>query len=131
MTIAMDNVLASVGGVCVGTREVVDHQRLSGPGYCFSASACPFLSVAASQALFELQQNPNLVNKLEEKSKKLHSLLSKTIGTDSNNNNNSGLIIKGKNIHSESPIIHLRLSDHVVNEQKLKYLNKKMFYILY
>jgi len=28
----------------VGSEEVVDHQRLSGAGYCFSASAPPFLS---------------------------------------------------------------------------------------
>ena len=40
LTVAMDTALASVGGLCVGTREVVDHQRLSGAGYCFSGASC-------------------------------------------------------------------------------------------
>jgi serine palmitoyltransferase len=30
--------LASVGGFCAGIREMIDAQRLSGLGYCFSAS---------------------------------------------------------------------------------------------
>ena len=69
--VAMDTSLASVGGVCVGSREIVDHQRLSGPGYCFSAAAPPFLSVAASAALKELQKSPKLVSKLEKNAMKL------------------------------------------------------------
>jgi serine palmitoyltransferase len=55
VTFALDTVLASVGGVCVGTREIVDHQRLSGAGYCFSASSAPFLSAAALSSLQLLQ----------------------------------------------------------------------------
>lgn len=51
VNIAMDTVLGSIGGVCLGTREIVDHQRLSGAGYCFSASAPPFLSAAAIKSL--------------------------------------------------------------------------------
>lgn len=43
--------LASVGGWCAASREVVDHQRLSGLGYCFSASLPPFLAVAAEAAV--------------------------------------------------------------------------------
>lgn len=55
VTVAMDCTLGSVGGGCVGTREVVDHQRLSGSGYCFSASAPPFLFAAAVDSLEHLQ----------------------------------------------------------------------------
>jgi len=47
-------VLASVGGFCVGYREVVEPQRLSGSGYCFSASLPPYLAAAAAAALGEL-----------------------------------------------------------------------------
>ena len=36
--------LASIGGFCSGEREIVDHQRLSGLGYCFSASLPPYLA---------------------------------------------------------------------------------------
>jgi serine palmitoyltransferase len=62
--VSMENALASVGGMCVGRREVVDHQRLSGAGYCFSASAPPFLSAAALVSLDKLRENPGLVAKL-------------------------------------------------------------------
>mmetsp|Transcript_18345 Transcript_18345/g.41563 ORF Transcript_18345/g.41563 Transcript_18345/m.41563 type:complete len:652 (+) Transcript_18345:172-2127(+) len=44
LTFSIENALGSVGGMTVGSEEVVDHQRLSGAGYCFSASAPPFLS---------------------------------------------------------------------------------------
>jgi hypothetical protein len=43
--------LGSVGGFCAGDREVVDHQRLSGLGYCFSASLPPFLATGTPRCL--------------------------------------------------------------------------------
>jgi len=51
VTISLENSLASIGGVCIGSNQIVDHQRLSGPGYCFSASSPPFLASAAMQSL--------------------------------------------------------------------------------
>lgn len=45
--VAAGNALASIGGFCAGDREIVDHQRLSGLGYCFSASLPPFLATGA------------------------------------------------------------------------------------
>lgn len=47
----LDTSIASVGGVCLGSKEIVDHQRLSGVGYVFSASSPPYTCTAASQAL--------------------------------------------------------------------------------
>lgn len=49
--VSLENALGSVGGSTVGTQEVVDHQRLCGVGYCFSASAPPFTAKAALAAL--------------------------------------------------------------------------------
>ena len=49
--------LASIGGFCAASREIVDHQRLSGAGYCFSASLPPFLAVEASEALARLSKD--------------------------------------------------------------------------
>lgn len=72
MTVALDTALASVGGLCVGTREIVDHQRLSGAGYCFSASAPPFLAAAATQALAELEANPTLITTLAANCKEMY-----------------------------------------------------------
>merc|ERR1712146_141692 len=95
--VAMDTSLASVGGVCVGSTEIVDHQRLSGPGYCFSAAAPPFLSAAATAALTQLQDNPRLVSKLHECTLKLRSGL----------NNIPGIYLKSKVSHHEcSPLLH-------------------------
>lgn len=80
ITVAMDTALASVGGLCVGTREVCDHQRLSGAGYCFSASAPPFLSAAAVQALQELEGNPQLVQQLTDNAQSLFRGLQSVAG---------------------------------------------------
>lgn len=48
------NALASIGGFCAGDREIVDHQRLSGLGYCFSASLPPFLATGAASVRLPL-----------------------------------------------------------------------------
>ena len=34
--------MATIGGFCAGSHEIVDAQRLSGQGYCFSASSPPY-----------------------------------------------------------------------------------------
>jgi len=57
ITIAMDNTLGSIGGGCIGARDVIDHQRLSGAGYCFSASCPPFLFAGAIESLKHLRNN--------------------------------------------------------------------------
>lgn len=36
------NALACIGGFCAGERDMVDHQRLSGLGYIFSATSPPY-----------------------------------------------------------------------------------------
>ena len=69
MCAALCNSLASVGGFCVGSQEVVDHQRLAGSGYCFSASAPPFVSVVAVKALDILQAEPQLLQQLLKNTK--------------------------------------------------------------
>jgi serine palmitoyltransferase len=50
-TAALSNAFSSVGGFCCGSHQVVDHQRLSGAAYCFSASVVPYLATAASKAV--------------------------------------------------------------------------------
>lgn len=70
--ISLENSLGSIGGVCVGDIEVVDHQRLSGAGYCFSASAPPFVAVAAIESLAKLERCPEILQKLDENRKALY-----------------------------------------------------------
>ncbi|CAN0359530.1 unnamed protein product, partial [Scytosiphon promiscuus] len=52
--------------------KVVDHQRLSGAGYCYSAAAPPFTSAAASAALRMLRAEPELVSSLRTNAEFLH-----------------------------------------------------------
>eukprot|EP00475_Leptophrys_vorax_P042787 TRINITY_DN80645_c0_g1_i1.p1 TRINITY_DN80645_c0_g1~~TRINITY_DN80645_c0_g1_i1.p1 ORF type:complete len:490 (+),score=20.82 TRINITY_DN80645_c0_g1_i1:131-1600(+) len=63
---AMGTSLASVGGFCCGSAKVVDHQRLGGMGYCFSASLPPFLASAAMAALDEIEAQPERRSQLVE-----------------------------------------------------------------
>ena len=72
---SLSTALGSVGGFCVGTREVVEHQRLSGVGYCFSASAPPYLCASAVAALEALGKNPSLPRALRERACALHAAL--------------------------------------------------------
>ena len=72
---ALSTTLGSVGGFCLGSADVVDHQRLSGASYCFSASAPPYLCAAASAALRALKADPSRVDRLHKKSLALHAAL--------------------------------------------------------
>jgi len=90
--------LGSVGGFCVGSSFVVQHQVLSGQGYCFSASLPPLLATAAIEALNIIEANQNtLFSELEKKCKLLHQKLKSL-----NNYSVSGIDI--------SPVKHLRLT---------------------
>ena len=64
ITLSLENSIGSIGGVCVGSEEVVDHQRLSGAGYCFSASAPPFLASAAIASIQRIKNNPMLLERV-------------------------------------------------------------------
>ena len=101
--LAMDTSLASVGGVCVGSREIVDHQRLSGAGYCFSAAGPPFLSASASEALRLMIATPKLLQDLKTASGALTKALASLTGL---------LEIRGKS--EDAPVVHLVLSPRLL-----------------
>lgn len=48
----------------MGSAFIVEHQRLSGLGYCFSASAPPLLAQAAITALDHFEKEPHMFNEL-------------------------------------------------------------------
>ena len=116
--------------------EVVDHQRLSGAGYCFSASAPPFLSKVCVASLKRLQGNLDQVpNQLEQNGhdsqndvsddsneelsgppllNKLHENISNLYNTLTNSSHPHALKLRNRLVitsHPQSPIIYLRLSD--------------------
>ena len=61
---SMSNAIASVGGFCVGSKAIVKHQRLSGAGYCFSASLPPFVSQGSTTALQVIDEEPQRLARL-------------------------------------------------------------------
>ncbi|KAL5109422.1 Serine palmitoyltransferase 1 [Taenia crassiceps] len=54
ITSSLETAIGVCGGFCAGSHFVVDHQRLSGQGYCFSASLPPMLAAAAQTAVEQL-----------------------------------------------------------------------------
>ncbi|KTW32041.1 serine C-palmitoyltransferase LCB1 [Pneumocystis jirovecii RU7] len=53
---SLSTCLCSGGGFCAGTSEIVEHQRITGASYVFSAALPASLAVIASQAILMLQQ---------------------------------------------------------------------------
>lgn len=104
VTISLENSLGSIGGVTVGNEEVVDHQRLSGAGYCFSASSPPFTATAAIAALDEMENRPELLEKLRENVVYFHQEVKSIL---------SDIVPKRLILTSDekSPLIFLELSD--------------------
>ncbi|TMS34047.1 hypothetical protein L596_001707 [Steinernema carpocapsae] len=74
---SLENAVGSTGGFCCGRSFVVGHQRLSGLGYCFSASLPPLLSTAASEALNIMDEEPERFVRLRANSKAIHAGLKK------------------------------------------------------
>jgi serine palmitoyltransferase len=75
ITISLENSMGSIGGITVGNEEVVDHQRLSGAGYCFSASLPPFLATAAQASLKRMETEPKVLETLKENIAYFYNLL--------------------------------------------------------
>ncbi|XP_015266123.1 PREDICTED: serine palmitoyltransferase 1 [Gekko japonicus] len=94
----MENSLASIGGFCCGRSFVVDHQRLSGQGYCFSASLPPLLAAAAIEALNIMEENPGMFGLLKGQTETVHKTLSWM----------PGLRVVGQSL---SPALHLQLEE--------------------
>ena len=66
----------------MGDREITDHQRLSGLGYCFSAALPPYLATAAMGALdtLESQEGQHLLAKTQQNAGYLRSRLASLTG---------------------------------------------------
>lgn len=96
--------VASIGGFCAGAREMVDHQRLSGLGYCFSASLPPYLASTSMAALDMMTQESILSKRQGQVSKNAmlcrHLLLKETNYVD----------VLSPEESEKSPLIHVRLA---------------------
>lgn len=94
MAVSLETSLGSVGGFCAGPSFVIDHQRLSGQGYCFSASLPPLLAVAAQTGIELMEKESGMFKKLESNCRYFREQIEGIHGFDVN-----GDVI--------SPIIHL------------------------
>jgi len=52
---SLEHAVAGVGGFCAGRKGLIDHQRLSGSGYCFSASCPPSACSGAVATITDLE----------------------------------------------------------------------------
>lgn len=69
--------LASAGGFCAGSRTVVDHQRINGPSFVFSASMPALLAVSASEGINILRNTPSILETLQENVRAARAILDK------------------------------------------------------
>lgn len=72
----LENALCAYGGFCAGPSFVVDHQRIGGSGYIFSASLPPLQILVALEALKIINENPGIVKKAQEMFKHSNQVLS-------------------------------------------------------
>ncbi|CRL04739.1 CLUMA_CG017799, isoform A [Clunio marinus] len=101
----------SVGGFCVGTHFIVEHQRLSGLGYCFSASQPPLLTQVVITALDIFEKEPKIFKDLNEVCEKVDKKFKEL----------SRFLLRG---HPISPIKHLYLKDDKTSSETDEILRK-------
>src|SRR5689334_17469738 len=67
--------LCAGGGFCAGTKDVVEHQRITAASYTFSAALPAMMAVTASETLNMLQSNPELLQQCRENIKTMKAQL--------------------------------------------------------
>ncbi|KAH7687866.1 Protein SPTL-1 a [Aphelenchoides avenae] len=76
---SMENAIASTGGFCARRFFGVTHHRLSGLGYCFSASL-PLRATAASEALRIMESETDKFERLRRSAKSFHDRIRAAVG---------------------------------------------------
>ncbi|KAK7044202.1 serine palmitoyltransferase component [Paramarasmius palmivorus] len=88
--------LCAGGGFCAGSANVVEHQRINGPAFVFSASMPPLLAVSGSEGINVLRSTPSVLENLHENIRAARAILERV----------DGITIPS---HPASPIIHINL----------------------
>ncbi|KAK7449824.1 serine palmitoyltransferase component [Stygiomarasmius scandens] len=86
--------LCAGGGFCAGSKIVVEHQRINGPAFVFSASMPPLLAVSGSEGINVLRSSPSILSSLQDNIHAARSILDRV----------DCITIPS---HSISPIIHM------------------------
>ena len=90
------NGLNSSGGFCAGSHIVVDHQRINGTSFVFSAAVPALLAVSASEGINILRNTPSILSALQENVRAIRAVLDRV----------EVITIPS---HAASPIIHIHL----------------------
>lgn len=72
---SLANGLTACGGFCAGSHIVVNHQRINGTSFVFSAAMPPLLSVAASEGINILRNTPSILTTLQENVRAVRAVL--------------------------------------------------------
>ncbi|TPX59515.1 hypothetical protein PhCBS80983_g02383 [Powellomyces hirtus] len=97
---SISNAIGSAGGFCCGSKEIVEHQRLGGQSYVFSASMPAMLAVSGIEGVKYLEAHPEAFTTLRQNAAVMRSALKKSLGQPQ-------IVDIGGDV--ESPVIHLRL----------------------
>src|SRR5699024_2630724 len=73
---SLEYATAAYGGCCAGSHFIIDHQRLSGTGYCFSASLPPLQAAFGLQSIKLIQREPERLHQLRQNCVRMQKLLS-------------------------------------------------------
>ena len=95
---SLANAFGASGGFCAGSKEIVEHQRLSGQAYTFSASLPAMLAITAIEGINYVQNNSDALVRLKQNSEKMLTMLTKAF-------EGQGLAVLGC---PDSPVIHVR-----------------------
>jgi len=90
------NGLNAGGGFCAGSRVVVEHQRINGSSFIFSAALPALLAVSASEGINILRNSPSILNTLQENTRAIRAVLERV----------DCITIPS---HLASPIIHIHV----------------------
>ena len=69
------NGLNSSGGFCAGSRIVVDHQRINGTSFVFSAAVPALLAVSALESINVLRNTQSILSTLQENVRAIRAVL--------------------------------------------------------
>lgn len=112
---SLENAIGTIGGFCVGPSFVIDHQRLCGLGYCFSASQPPLLASAAITSLDMIENNLEIFQSLKNNALSIDNGLKEIPMLECLS-------------YAESPLKHVHLKkqkDHATEERLLTAISKK------
>ncbi|THH06253.1 hypothetical protein EW145_g4213 [Phellinidium pouzarii] len=91
---SMANTLSSAGGFCAASHVIVQHQRINGTSFVFSAAMPSLLAASASEGITALTNTPSIMTSLQENARVLRGVLERL----------DCIIVPS---HAVSPIIHV------------------------